>query len=262
MAKFHPALPSPPVTRRILITLIALTLVAAACGGDDSSDDAALAAGAIDEGEVTTAAYVQFRSQPTACGAERPESAHLFSFLGPADLELSGTVTATITTSCGDIVLELDSDIAPETVNSFVYLAKTGYFDGTVSHRVFPDFIIQAGDPTATGRGGPGYVVPDEFATAATPGVTEQVVDGRTFLVFESGTVAMANAGPGTTGSQFFIVLGEAFLPPTFTLFGKVVDGFDVLDRIERVPLTASGADPVPTTPLETVYIESVTIDE
>ena len=156
----------------------------------------------------------------------------------------------TLVTSCGPIEIALDPAVAPETVNSFVFLAESGYFDGTVSHRVIPGFMMQAGDPTATGRGGPGYQVPDELPTGADP--------------YRRGVVAMANAGPGTAGSQFFILFDDAdWLPPQYSVFGEVVDGFATLDAIEEVTLGASSSspDPTPSTPLETIFIESVLVD-
>lgn len=194
--------------------------------------------------------YAEFRALPAACGATAPADRTEMSFEAPADQGLTGPVTVTIVTSCGDVVLELDPALAPETVNSFVFLARQGYFDGTASHRIVPGFVIQAGDPTATGRGGPGYVIADEYPTD----------DGFTY---QRGMIAMANAGPGTTGSQFFIVL-ENWPPraPTFNYFGRVVAGLDVLDRIATdIPLTAQTPGGEVSTPLESLYIERIEID-
>ncbi|MDX1690661.1 MAG: peptidylprolyl isomerase [Acidimicrobiia bacterium] len=244
--------------RRLPLPLLALLLLAAACGGDDPGSDTT-SAPASDT--ITTEAYLRFRAQPTACGSEAPPPARDLAFDEPADLGLAGTVTATIVTSCGDVVVELDADVAPATVNSFVFLAESGYFDGTVSHRVVPDFVVQAGDPTATGRGGPGYVVPDEFATTDIAEVDTTVVDGQDFLTFADGSIAMANAGPGTTGSQWFITLEDVPLPPQFTWFGRVVDGFDTLQRIEELPLAQGAGSLERSLPLETLYIETVTVE-
>ena len=154
----------------------------------------------------------------------------------PADLQFDGYndrnvaegTTATITTSCGDIVIELDPVSSPETVKSFVFLTEQGYFDGTAMHRIMPGFMIQAGDPTATGRGGPGYFVPDEFPEAG--------------FAYSFGVVAMANAGPNSTGSQFFIMVAEAGLSPNFSPFGNVIAGEETLFDIIRVPLASSRA--------------------
>ena len=167
-------------------------------------------------------------------------------FAAPEDegLDPATKIAATITTSCGDIGIELDPGIAPETVNSFVFLARQGYFDGTVSHRILPGFVIQAGDPTATGREGPGYTIPDELPESG--------------FVYSAGTLAMANAGPNTTGSQFFIVLADAPLNNDFSVFGRVTDGAETLQRIATIPL---GPNPFGelSVPLETLYIEKVT---
>ena len=193
------------------------------------------------------ASYAEFRAQPTACGAAAPDPVVDMTFAAPEDeaLAAGGPVTATIVTSCGDIVVELDPAAAPDTVNSFVFLARNGYFDGSASHRVVPGFVIQAGDPTATGRGGPGYVIADEFPADST--------------AYARGVIAMANAGPGTTGSQFFLVLADVPLPPQFSVFGRVTSGLEVMDRIAAVPLGFSPTGEL-SVPLETVYLERVEI--
>ncbi|NNC74898.1 MAG: peptidylprolyl isomerase [Acidimicrobiia bacterium] len=188
-----------------------------------------------------------FAAQPTACGSVAPAAPADLSYTAPENLGLgSDTIRATIVTSCGSIVIDLDPAAAPETVNSFIFLAEEGYFAGTVSHRVVPDFVIQAGDPTATGSGGPGYRIGDEPPP-----------DG---FLYARGVVAMANAGPGTTGSQFFIMSGDANLPPLYSVFGTVVEGFDVIDAINYLPKGVS-ARGEPSVPLETLYIEQVIVE-
>jgi cyclophilin family peptidyl-prolyl cis-trans isomerase len=129
---------------------------------------------------------------------------------------------ATMQTSEGTIVLELYADDAPATVENFVKLAKDGFYDGLIFHRVIPDFMVQGGCPQGTGTGGPGYQFDDEQ--------NEHPVD--------RGKLAMANAGPNTNGSQFFIVTADAcpWLNGKHTVFGAVVDGMDVVDRISNVP--------------------------
>jgi cyclophilin family peptidyl-prolyl cis-trans isomerase len=193
--------------------------------------------------------YAGFIVQPTACGGTAPAQIAPMVFAEPEDQRLAPdqTVQAIITTSCGDITVELDPAIAPETVNSFVFLAQAGYFDGSVSHRILPGFVMQAGDPTATGREGPGYTIPDELPPAG--------------FVYELGTLAMANSGPNTTGSQFFIMLGNAPLPPDYSVFGTVVEGFEVLDLVAALPLGANAFGEL-SVPLETLYLEKVTIPE
>jgi peptidylprolyl isomerase len=118
--------------------------------------------------------------------------------------------TATMETSLGTLVIALDPAAAPKTVNNFVFLAREGYYDGVIFHRIIKGFVCQGGDPTGTGTGGPGYRFADELPAA-----------GR----YEVGSLAMANAGPNTNGSQFFIISGPdgARLPPQYSLFGKVV---------------------------------------
>lgn len=253
--------------RRIALVALVIALFVTACGGGEEEAGAATDTTAnttttadqsipaetttTDPGtagpQVPPADYAGFAAQPTACGAEAPPQVEEMKFDAPEDQNLDpGTVVrATVSTSCGDIVLELDPSIAPETVNSFVFLARSGYFDGSVSHRIAPGFVVQAGDPTGSGTGGPGYTIADEL-----PG---------TGFLYEAGSLAMANAGAGTTGSQFFIMLADAPLPPDYSYFGNVVEGFDTLEAIARIPLGVSpfGEQSVP---LETLYIEQVTI--
>jgi len=136
-------------------------------------------------------------------------------------IDVATTYTATLETNHGTIVLELDPTHAPLAVNNFVFLASEGFFDGVVFHRVVPGFVIQGGDPTGTGRGGPGYRFRDELEG---PGS------------YDRGTVAMANAGPNTNGSQFFICLDDVRLPHQYTIFGKVVSGMEAVDSIAALP--------------------------
>ena len=131
------------------------------------------------------------------------------------------TYRATISTSRGDIVLDLHPEHAPKTVNNFVTLARDGFYDGLTFHRVIPNFMIQGGDPTGTGRGGPGYRFEDE------------VRDNP--LKHETGVISMANAGPDTNGSQFFITHApQPHLNGRHTVFGKVVEGQDVVDAVQQ----------------------------
>jgi cyclophilin family peptidyl-prolyl cis-trans isomerase len=129
--------------------------------------------------------------------------------------------SATLHTNQGAISVELFDDDAPKTVDNFVKLARDGFYDGVIFHRVIPDFMIQGGDPTGTGRGGPGYTFEDE--------INDHKV--------ERGALAMANAGPDTNGSQFFIVTTESapWLDGKHTVFGRVTDGMDVVDTISEV---------------------------
>ena len=146
--------------------------------------------------------------------------------------------TATLHTSQGDVELELYPDEAPKTVENFTKLASDGFYDGLVFHRVIPDFMVQGGCPLGTGSGGPGYTFEDEF--------NEHKVD--------RGALAMANSGPNTNGSQFFIVTTDAapWLDGKHTVFGRVTSGQDVVDRIAEAPRDARDR------PLEPITIDSV----
>lgn len=238
-------------TSRILALVLAGTFVIASCA---STEPAATTTEPTTPTTVPLASvpsdYVGYLRQPTACGAAQPELATDMKFEAPGDASVEAGTRVTLNTSCGLIEITLDLDLAPEAVNSFVFLAESGFFDGTVSHRVIPGFMMQAGDPTATGLGGPGYAIPDESPPEGT--------------IYARGTVAMANSGPGTTGSQFFIMFEEAdWLPTLYTIIGVVTSGFETLERIAEIPLgrNANGTDPDPSTPLETLFIESVTVD-
>jgi cyclophilin family peptidyl-prolyl cis-trans isomerase len=146
--------------------------------------------------------------------------------------------TATLHTNHGAIAIELYPDEAPKTVENFTKLAGDGFYDGVIFHRIIPDFMIQGGDPTGTGRGGPGYTFEDEFN------------DHKV----ERGALAMANAGPNTNGSQFFIVTAEAcpWLDGKHTVFGRVASGMDVVDDIAGVDTDAADR------PRQDVVIERV----
>jgi peptidyl-prolyl cis-trans isomerase A (cyclophilin A) len=170
---------------------------------------------------------------------------------------MTQTLTATLETSAGRVVIQLFPDHAPKTVRNFVDLAEGGrewqdpstgqrttakLYDGTIFHRVIPNFMIQGGDPLGNGRGGPGYQFPDEFHP--------ELQFNRPYLL------AMANAGPGTNGSQFFITTGPTpHLNRRHTIFGEVIEGSDVVDRISQAKTSSQDR------PIDDVVIQSVTID-
>ncbi|MGH9010803.1 MAG: peptidylprolyl isomerase [Acidimicrobiia bacterium] len=163
----------------------------------------------------------------------------------PMTIDPAKKYTATMETSCGKITIDLDPEGAPKTVNSFVFLAKQKYFDGLTFHRVVKDFVIQGGDPEGTGSGGPGYEFEDELPQ-----------DG-----YKIGSLAMANSGANTNGSQFFIVTGNegAQLPSKYNHFGIVTSGIEVAQELE----TFAQDPPDPQgKPSRTLYILSVTITE
>ena len=153
---------------------------------------------------------------------------------------------ASIRTNHGDLLLELFSAEAPRTVNNFVFLAREGFYEDGNFHRVIKDFMIQGGCPEGTGRGGPGYRFQDEQVTRP----------------YVKGTLAMANAGPNTNGSQFFIVHGaNVGLPPNYTIFGMLVEGEDTLDTLANSAVT-SGAGGERSSPTERLQIHNVEIHE
>jgi cyclophilin family peptidyl-prolyl cis-trans isomerase len=165
----------------------------------------------------------------------------------PPEMQLDAgkEYTAVLHTEKGDITIRLFADETPKTVNNFVFLARQGFYDGVIFHRTINGFMIQTGDPEGTGRGGPGYRFDDEPVTRR----------------YTAGTVAMANSGPNTNGSQFFIVHRDAGLPPKYTIFGQVVDGSPVVDTIATAP-TSVGSGGENSTPVEATRISSVEVGE
>ena len=159
----------------------------------------------------------------------------------PPPADPSAKYVAVFTTTAGELRCELFADAAPQTVGNFVGLAHAGYYDGTVFHRVIPDFMVQGGCPQGTGTGGPGYNFNDEIND-------HKIV---------KGTLAMANAGPGTNGSQFFLVTAQAtpWLDGAHTAFGRIIAGEDVLEALGTTP-TGRNDRPVTEQRLESVRIE------
>ncbi len=161
-------------------------------------------------------------------------------------IDPAGKYTATVTTNKGDITIELYADKAPLAVNNFICLAGNGFYDMTLFHRILAGSIVQGGDPTATGRGGPGYKFNDELPTD---------------LDYDAGTVAMANSGPNTNGSQFFIALDSLSgkLQKTYTIFGKVTGGMDVVTALGQTPVQPN-AQGEPSSPVTRVGIVKITV--
>jgi peptidylprolyl isomerase len=190
------------------------------------------------------------KANPIIVPAEAKVPAASTASTAPAmTIDKNKTYTATIKTNFGDIVIQLLPKDAPLTVNNFVVLARQGFYDGIIFHRVVKGFMIQSGDPTGTGSGGPGYKFADELPTT---------------LDYTKGTVAMANSGPNTNGSQFFIMLGDysgGKLPKNYSIFGKVTGGQDIVDKIGEVPVTKSASGEV-SSPTVDVHIVTVTITE
>jgi peptidyl-prolyl cis-trans isomerase B (cyclophilin B) len=227
------------VLRPTAVLLCALALGLAACGGDEDGggESTQPQSSATQNPSGGCADVAQPKAKPDG-GAERPAQA----------LDPDATYDVVLETSCGDITIRLDQKASPKTAASFAGLAKAGFFDDTVFHRIVPGFVIQGGDPTATGAGGPGYSTRDVPPAGTT---------------YKKGTVAMAKTQtepPGTAGSQFYVVTApDAGLPPEYALLGKVVKGQDVVDAIGELGDPASGEAG---TPLQPVVIERATVRE
>ncbi len=239
----------------VVVGGIAVVVIIAAIGGAFSGDDTASTTTVeptdstdTDPGTNNTATDAEWPGDPADCppadGSATPQRS--FDTYPPKCITDGAEYTAEIVTNKGSLTVRLDAEKAPKAVNSFVTLARYSYFDATECHRIIPGFVVQCGDPTATGTGGPGYSFEDELPAAGE---------------YRIGSLAMANSGPDTNGSQFFIISGDrgAALPPNYTLFGEVIEGAD--DTL--VALDAAGnpdSNGVP--PLEEVIIESVRITE
>jgi peptidyl-prolyl cis-trans isomerase B (cyclophilin B) len=216
---------------------VVATYALAGCGGDDDSDTAKDTSGSTPQGPAC-------EYPADAQGAAKDVSPP------PDHATVSGEVGLDLVTNAGDIGLELDADATPCTVNSFVSLAEQGYFDDTPCHRLTTAgagiFVLQCGDPTGTGTGGPGYTIADEVSGDET---------------YPAGTLAMAKtSAPDSGGSQFFIVYDDTPLPPDYTVFGTVdADGLKVVQDIAAKGTADGGPDGAPK---ETVTITSVTVDD
>jgi cyclophilin family peptidyl-prolyl cis-trans isomerase len=223
----------------------------------DQADEGATDEGATDEGdEQAELVEVELPGEGASIEGETPcppedgsaERTTGFAEPPPTCIDPEATYQAVLATTEGDITIELDAEAAPATVNNFVVLARYGFYDGVPFHRIIPGFMNQAGDPVgpSPGTGGPGYTIPDELPEGDDP--------------YPEGTLAMANTGqPDSGGSQFFIVVegGGAQLTPTYTAFGRVVEGMEVVDEINQHGDAATNG-----TPTREITITSVTITE
>ena len=216
--------------RAVLVLIVSLAFLAG-CGGDD---------------EAASDTTDSVATSITECASvEAPEARNPEPGEAPSEpLDSSKTYTLTFDTSCGSFTATLDTELAPKTAASLVALATAGYFDETIFHRVVPGFVIQGGDPTQSGGGGPGYSTVDVPPS-----------DGK----YTQGVVAMAKSGveaPGTSGSQFFVVTGaDAGLPPEYAIVGEVSDGIDTVMLIDALGV---GDGP----PSQPVVVNSVTVGE
>jgi cyclophilin family peptidyl-prolyl cis-trans isomerase len=226
--------------RSTLLTTAAIALALAGCG-DDKKDarDSAGGQAAADTGTTEPA------PAPTSGGCKQVDAPAPKPDGGQkeptAKLDPATDHRLEVVTNCGSFTIQLDPKQSPKATASLVALAKEGFFDGTLFHRIVPGFVIQGGDPTGEGTGGPGYTTVDEPPSDAS---------------YTKGVVAMAKAPtepPGAAGSQFYVVTGpDAGLPPDYAIVGKVVDGEDVVDQIGQL------GDPATEQPTQTVVIETV----
>lgn len=235
--------------RRTLAMLTLVVLALAGCSGplgSDADPTSTPLAVQVDEDIASGCWNASQRTLPladAAGGGSIPQWSQ-----APANVvDAAKTYTATVATSKGTFVIDLLPKVAPVAVNNFVCLARAGFYDGVIFHRVVPGFVIQGGDPTGTGGGGPGY----EFAEE--PPVSRD---------YTRGTVAMAKTrDPNTTGSQFFVCLADVALPKEYTLFGEVASGMETVDAIAAVPLGPNDQGDV-SLPVEPITIQTVTIAE
>ena len=219
-----------------MLATLALALIAG-CGGDDESDPASSAPAATEEASSTGCKDVDQPQPRDGGGQKKPKAA----------LDPKRTYDVTLVTTCGSMTFRLDVKTSPNATASFVALAKAGFFDDTIFHRIVPGFVIQAGDPTVGGNGGPGYKTVDKPPAGTT---------------YPKGAVAMAK-GPdepaGTAGSQFYVVTGDgAQLRPEYAVLGKVVKGMDTALKIDKLGDPNSGDQG---TPLQSIVIESTKVD-
>ena len=184
----------------------------------------------------------QTESAGEALGATSQQISPTESMKPPMIIKKNKTYTAVMKTTAGDMTIALYADKTPITVNNFVALSKKNFYDNVIFHRVIKGFMIQGGDPTGTGRGGPGYKFADE------------PFDGE----YTRGTIAMANAGPNTNGSQFFIMQKDTPLPKNYVIFGKVTKGLDTVDAIADAPVKPGGEGSNPVDPVKILSVQII----
>ncbi|QMU97330.1 peptidylprolyl isomerase [Microbacterium esteraromaticum] len=225
---------SPRLRRSALVLTAAAALALTGCASSPDATEPGSSAPSSTATEASGTCSYPADDRPAAKPADAPAS----------ESAETAEATATIATSVGDLAVTLDAAKTPCTVNSFLSLAEQGYFDGTTCHRLTTDgiFVLQCGDPSATGSGGPGYSFADELDGSET---------------YEAGTLAMANAGPDTNGSQFFVVYADSQLPPKYTVFGHLDEASTAtVAEVAAAGTESGGTDGAPKTPVD---IESVT---
>lgn len=242
-----------PSVLTALVLCVAM-LMLAACGDDSGGVDpteppanTATSEPAPTDSDDASASDDEVATENESAGAPTEGTGEIMQWDSPPEIQLeAGTdYQARLQTNKGEIVVDLFEEDAPKAVNNFVFLTEQGFYTNVPFHRVLEGFVIQSGDPTGTGRGGPGYQFEDEPVTRD----------------YTRGILAMANAGPNTNGSQFFITLQDLSgrLPKNYTIFGEVIEGLDTVDAIASVPVQ-QGASGEASSPTEPVFIESVEI--
>ncbi len=219
-----------------------------ACGGDDEDTPENDTSSTIDapvEDDIASGCWTA-EQRALALNLEGDRNVSQWTSPPAMAIDQEKTYVATVNTSAGTFEITFFPKEAPNTVNNFVCLARAGYYDNTVFHRIIEGFMIQGGDPTGTGAGGPGYKFADEKVTRP----------------YKRGTVAMANAGPNTNGSQFFVCHQNAGLSPDYTIFGEVTSGMDVIDKIATVETMTPPGGREKSKPVQPVTLNSVTITE
>ena len=230
----------------VIVVVVGIALVS---GGDDDDTDAAKSTDttavtdSTGAGDTTTTAPAAIGTAECPAADGSSEQKKEFDGAPKMCIDPAKQYTAEVETNQGSFTLALDATKAPSTVNNFVFLARYHYYDGIIFHRIIKDFMIQGGDPQGTGTGGPGYDFPDEL-----PAQGE----------YQKYSVAMANSGPDTNGSQFFVITGDqgVGLPPSYSLFGIATEGTDVIDKIGQVQTGDSDK------PVEDVVMKKVTVTE
>ena len=231
--------------KKIFFILPIVALLLSGCGVTSNSSEALIPAGDTGISLQDQASQGVVSDNPDQSVSSDTVTNNKTSNMPEMIIDQNKTYTAIMHTTAGDITLELNAKATPITVNNFVWLAKKGFYDGVIFHRVIKDFMIQGGDPTGTGSGGPGYQFDDEPFTGG----------------YAKGTIAMANAGPNTNGSQFFIMHADYPLPPNYVIFGKAISGLDVVDKIATAKTTIGG-DGAMSKPIDPVKITSIEIIE
>ena len=225
--------------RRAPAALAALTLAVglAACGSSGGGASTPSAQTQAPETAAPAKSAPPAESAPAGSASTQGDNCPTTA---PDPLPAGEKREVTIETDAGNIVIDVEADLGPLAAGNFVALAECGFYDGVVFHRIIPGFVIQGGDPTGTGSGGPGYQFPNDPVSVA----------------YDRGVVAMANAGRDTNGSQFFIVLDEAGLPPDYSVFGRVTSGMEVADEIAAGPSSGGQSGQA----LEPVVMNRVTV--